>query len=181
MDELSVLMAGRVAEELFTGTVTTGAQDDFKRATGLAKRMVLDWGMGEHFRNIAWGSDAGPIFLGEEIAKKKDHSEETARLIDPGHPGHPGRGLRQGPPGPPGAPRGHAQDRRRASKRGDHPRGEGPGHPEGNRPRPEEPGGLIPPHAGLRQHGGPGKRFLAVAFAAGGVLSKAQGGPPWPP
>jgi ATP-dependent Zn proteases len=82
MDELSVLMAGRAAEELFTGTVTTGAQDDFKRATGLAKRMVLDWGMGEHFRNIAWGSDAGPIFLGEEIAKKKDHSEETARLID---------------------------------------------------------------------------------------------------
>jgi len=82
MDELAVLMAGRVAEELFTGTVTTGAQDDFKRATQLAKRMVLDWGMGEHFKNIAWGSDAGPIFLGEEIAKKKDHSEETARLID---------------------------------------------------------------------------------------------------
>lgn len=82
MDELAVLMAGRVAEELFTGTVTTGAQDDFKRATALAKRMVLDWGMGEHFKNIAWGSDSGPIFLGEEIAKKKDHSEETARLID---------------------------------------------------------------------------------------------------
>ncbi|WP_234553492.1 ATP-dependent zinc metalloprotease FtsH [Thermus caliditerrae] len=82
MDELSVLMAGRVAEELFTGTVTTGAQDDFKRATQIAKRMVLDWGMGEHFKNIAWGSDSGPIFLGEEIAKKKDHSEETARLID---------------------------------------------------------------------------------------------------
>lgn len=82
MDELAVLMAGRVAEELFTGTVTTGAQDDFKRATQIAKRMVLDWGMGEHFKNIAWGSDSGPIFLGEEIAKKKDHSEETARLID---------------------------------------------------------------------------------------------------
>lgn len=82
MDELAVLMAGRVAEELFTGTVTTGAQDDFKRATQLAKRMVLDWGMGEHFKNIAWGSDSGPIFLGEEIAKKKDHSEETARRID---------------------------------------------------------------------------------------------------
>ena len=82
MDELAVLMAGRVAEELFTGTVTTGAQDDFKRATQLAKRMVLDWGMGEHFKNIAWGSDSEPIFLGEEIAKKKDHSEETARLID---------------------------------------------------------------------------------------------------
>lgn len=82
MDELAVLMAGRAAEELFTGTVTTGAQDDFKRATQIAKRMVLDWGMGEHFKNIAWGSDAGPIFLGEELARKKDHSEETARLID---------------------------------------------------------------------------------------------------
>ncbi|MGQ9753303.1 MAG: ATP-dependent zinc metalloprotease FtsH [Thermaceae bacterium] len=82
MDELAVLMAGRVAEELFTGTVTTGAQDDFKRATSLAKRMVLDWGMGEHFKNIAWGSDSGPIFLGEELARKKDHSERTAELID---------------------------------------------------------------------------------------------------
>jgi cell division protease FtsH len=38
--------------------------------------------MGEHFRNLAWGSDSGPVFLGEEIARKKDHSEETARLID---------------------------------------------------------------------------------------------------
>ncbi|MER3535919.1 MAG: cell division protein FtsH [Thermus sp.] len=82
MDELAVLMAGRAAEELFTGTVTTGAQDDFKRSTQIAKRMVLDWGMGEHFKHIAWGSDSGPIFLGEELARKKDHSEETARLID---------------------------------------------------------------------------------------------------
>ncbi len=82
MDELSVLMGGRAAEELFTGTVTTGAENDFKRATQLAKRMVLDWGMGEHFKNIAWGSDAGPVFLGEEIARRKDFSEATANLID---------------------------------------------------------------------------------------------------
>ena len=38
--------------------------------------------MGEHFKNMAWGSDSGPVFLGEEITRKKDHSEETARLID---------------------------------------------------------------------------------------------------
>jgi len=82
MDELSVIMGGRAAEELFTGTVTSGAEDDFKRATQIAKRMVLDWGMGEHFKNIAWGSDSGPVFLGEEIARRKDHSEETACLID---------------------------------------------------------------------------------------------------
>ncbi len=82
MDELSMLMGGRAAEELFTGTVTTGAENDFKRATQLAKRMVLDWGMGEHFKNIAWGSDSGPIFLGEELARKKDFSEATAELVD---------------------------------------------------------------------------------------------------
>jgi len=82
MDELSVLMGGRAAEELFTGTVTTGAENDFKRATELAKRMVLDWGMGDHFKNIAWGSHTGPVFLGEELARRKDFSEETARLVD---------------------------------------------------------------------------------------------------
>ncbi len=82
LDQLAVLMAGRAAEELFAGTVTSGAQDDFKRAMEIAKRMVLDWGMGRRFRHVAWGSDTGPIFLGEELARKKDHSEETARLID---------------------------------------------------------------------------------------------------
>ncbi|RIH82288.1 ATP-dependent zinc metalloprotease FtsH [Calidithermus terrae] len=81
-DTLAMSLAGRAAEELFIGSVSTGAADDFKRSTQLAKQMVLDWGMGEHFKNLAWGSDSGPVFLGEEIARKKDHSEETARLID---------------------------------------------------------------------------------------------------
>jgi len=81
-DTLAMTLAGRAAEELFIASISTGAADDFKRATQLAKQMVLDWGMGEHFRNLAWGSDSGPVFLGEEIARKKDHSEETARLID---------------------------------------------------------------------------------------------------
>ena len=82
MDELSVLMGGRAAEELFTGTVTTGAENDFKRATELAKRMVLDWGMGEHFKNMALGTKSGPVFLGEELVRHDDYSEETARLVD---------------------------------------------------------------------------------------------------
>jgi len=81
-DTLAMTLAGRASEELFTGTITTGASNDFKQATSLAKQMVLDWGMGDHFRNVAWGSNQGPIFLGEEIAKKQDHSEETSRLID---------------------------------------------------------------------------------------------------
>jgi len=81
-DTLAMTLAGRAAEELFVGTITTGASNDFKQATALAKQMVLDWGMGDHFKNVAWGSNQGPIFLGEEIAKKQDHSEETSRLID---------------------------------------------------------------------------------------------------
>ena len=81
-DTLAMTLAGRAAEELFVGTITTGASNDFKQATMLAKQMVLDWGMGDHFKNVAWGSNQGPIFLGEEIAKKQDHSEETSRLID---------------------------------------------------------------------------------------------------
>jgi len=81
-DSLAMTLAGRAAEELFVGTITTGAAGDFKQATALAKQMVLDWGMGDHFKNVAWGSNTGPIFLGEEIAKKQDHSEETSRLID---------------------------------------------------------------------------------------------------
>jgi cell division protease FtsH len=81
-DTLAMTLAGRAAEELFVGTITTGAANDFKQATSLAKQMVLDWGMGDHFKNVAWGSNTGPIFLGEEIAKKQDHSEETSRLID---------------------------------------------------------------------------------------------------
>ncbi len=82
MDELSVLMGGRAAEEIFTGTITTGAADDFKRATETAKRMVLEWGMGDHFKHIAWDAGMGPVFLGEEIARRKDFSERTAELVD---------------------------------------------------------------------------------------------------
>lgn len=71
MDELAVLMAGRVAEELFTGTVTTGAQDDFKRATGIAKRMVLDWGMGGALQKRRLG-----LGLGARLPGGRDRQEE---------------------------------------------------------------------------------------------------------
>jgi cell division protease FtsH len=80
--ELSALFGGRAAEEMFIGTVSSGAQNDFQRATDLAKRMVLDWGMGDRFKNIAWGGDSGPVFLGEQMMGRKDYSEDTARLID---------------------------------------------------------------------------------------------------
>jgi cell division protease FtsH len=80
--QLSVVFGGRAAEEQFIGSITSGASNDFQQAINLAKRMVLEWGMGERFKNIAWGGDSGPVFLGDQMMGRKDFSEDTARLVD---------------------------------------------------------------------------------------------------
>ena len=75
------IYGGRVAEKKLTGTISSGAASDLKQATDLAKRMVFDLGMGkEEF--VAWGSDSGPVFLGGEISRRKDFSEQTARELE---------------------------------------------------------------------------------------------------
>src|SRR5690554_1930716 len=79
--QLVVAFAGRVAEKRVTGTISSGASNDLKQATDLAKQMVLDMGMGDA-EFVAWGSDQGPIFLGGEISRRKDFSEETARELE---------------------------------------------------------------------------------------------------
>ncbi len=79
--QLVVAFAGRVAEKKVTGTISSGASNDLKPATEMAKQMVLDMGMGEQ-EFVAWGSDQGPIFLGGEISRRKDFSEETARELE---------------------------------------------------------------------------------------------------
>jgi len=61
---------------------TTGAQNDLEQATELARRMVCEWGMSDVLGPIAYGQKDEPIFLGKEIARHKDYSEETARAID---------------------------------------------------------------------------------------------------
>ncbi|MBB6099605.1 cell division protease FtsH [Deinobacterium chartae] len=81
-NQLVVALGGRAAEEVFTGNITSGAANDFQKAMQIAKRMVLEWGMGENFQHMALGSDSGPVFLGEDIAHRKDFSEHTARLVD---------------------------------------------------------------------------------------------------
>ncbi|MEZ4629410.1 MAG: ATP-dependent zinc metalloprotease FtsH [Deinococcales bacterium] len=78
---LIVSFAGRVAEKKLTGEISTGAASDLKQATDLAKRMIFDFGMGEQ-EYVAWGSDNGPVFLGGEISRRKDFSEETARELE---------------------------------------------------------------------------------------------------
>jgi cell division protease FtsH len=82
LDRITIAMGGYAAEKLMLNETTTGAQNDLEQATDLARRMVCEWGMSEVLGPIAYGQKDEPIFLGKEIARHKDYSEETARAID---------------------------------------------------------------------------------------------------
>jgi cell division protease FtsH len=82
LDRLAMTLAGRAAEELIFGTATSGAEDDLEKATKLARTMVLRWGMSPELGLFASGAREEQVFLGEEISRQKDHSEETAREVD---------------------------------------------------------------------------------------------------
>lgn len=82
LDRLAVMMGGRAAEELVFRTATSGAENDLKQATRIARKMVLDWGMSPRLGNVALGSERENVFLGEEIAHRRQYSETTAREID---------------------------------------------------------------------------------------------------
>ena len=78
---LAILMGGRVAEELFLNTMTTGAGNDIERASDLARKMVCEFGMSS-LGPITFGKKEEQIFLGREISQHRDFSEETAQKID---------------------------------------------------------------------------------------------------
>lgn len=82
LDRLAVMMGGRAAEEVVAGTATSGAADDLKQATGLARRMVLEWGMSQSLGQMAMGDGRENVFLGYEIAQRREYSEATAREVD---------------------------------------------------------------------------------------------------
>jgi cell division protease FtsH len=82
LDRLAVMMGGRVAEELFMNTMTSGAENDLKQATQLVRKMVLDWGMSKKLGPIALGDERGEVFLGEELGHRREYSEATARDVD---------------------------------------------------------------------------------------------------
>jgi cell division protease FtsH len=82
VDRLAVMMGGRAAEDLVFDTATSGAENDLKQATQLARKMVLDWGMSERLGRMALGSPNEEVFLGQEIAQRRDFSEYTARAVD---------------------------------------------------------------------------------------------------
>ncbi|MEJ2183991.1 MAG: ATP-dependent zinc metalloprotease FtsH [Nitrospirota bacterium] len=82
MTTLAVLMGGRVAEELALHHMTTGAGNDIERATEIARKMVTEWGMSEKLGPLTFGRRDEQIFIGKDIAKHKDYSEQTAEQID---------------------------------------------------------------------------------------------------
>ena len=79
--QLAILMAGRIAEEIFMHHITTGAGNDIERATDMARKMVCEWGMSE-LGPMSFGKKEEQIFLGREIAQHRDYSEDTAIKID---------------------------------------------------------------------------------------------------
>jgi cell division protease FtsH len=81
MTKLSVMLGGRAAEEVALGEITTGAENDLTEATRLARRMITRWGMGS-LGPMALSFDEEQPFLGYELSKGRDYSEETASQID---------------------------------------------------------------------------------------------------
>ncbi|SHH30945.1 ATP-dependent zinc metalloprotease FtsH [Thermosipho atlanticus] len=82
IDNITALLGGRAAEELVFGDVTSGAANDIERATEMARKMVCELGMSENFGPLAWGKTEQEIFLGKEITRMRNYSEEVAKLID---------------------------------------------------------------------------------------------------
>jgi len=79
---IAVLFGGRIAEELFMHQMTTGASNDFERATELARRMVTQWGMSDELGTMVYGENEGEIFLGRSIQTHKNVSEATMQKVD---------------------------------------------------------------------------------------------------
>ena len=81
-DNITILLGGRAAEELVLGHQTTGAGNDIERATEIAHKMVCEWGMSEKLGPLNYGRKDEPIFLGKEMNRQREFSEDTAQEID---------------------------------------------------------------------------------------------------
>jgi cell division protease FtsH len=81
-DRIVICYGGWIAEKTFYNETTTGIKQDIEQATDLARRMVCEWGMADELGPVSYGKEEEPIFLGKEIARHKDYSENTAQRID---------------------------------------------------------------------------------------------------
>jgi cell division protease FtsH len=82
LDQLSYAMGGRVAEEVVFHDPTTGAANDIEKATGMARKMVTEFGMSERVGAIKLGQSQGEVFLGRDMGHQRDYSEEVASIVD---------------------------------------------------------------------------------------------------
>ena len=82
LNNIAVLFGGRIAEELFMNQMTTGAANDFERATEIARRMVTQWGMSEELGPMVYGENEGEVFLGRSVTTHKSVSEATMQKVD---------------------------------------------------------------------------------------------------
>jgi cell division protease FtsH len=82
LQNIAVLFGGRIAEEVFMGQMTTGASNDFERATDLARNMVTRWGMSDELGPMVYGENEGEVFLGRSVTVHKNVSETTMQKVD---------------------------------------------------------------------------------------------------
>ncbi len=82
LDMITMTMAGRIAEEIVSGDISTGASGDIQQATNLARSMVCQWGMSDKLGMVQYGNDGDHVFMGRDMVQRKDYSEHTAEEID---------------------------------------------------------------------------------------------------
>jgi cell division protease FtsH len=82
LNSIAVLFGGRIAEELFMNQMTTGASNDFERATQIARDMVTRYGMSEELGPMVYGENEGEVFLGRSVTTQKNVSEATMQRVD---------------------------------------------------------------------------------------------------
>ncbi len=82
VDQLAMLLGGRTAEELMFADPSTGASNDIEKATSIARRMVMEYGMSDELGPMQYGKPAGEVFLGRDYARQQDYSDQVAAFID---------------------------------------------------------------------------------------------------
>jgi len=82
LSTIAVLFGGRIAEEIFMNQMTTGASNDFERATDMARKMVTQWGMSDALGTMVYGENDGEVFLGRSVTTHKNISEATMQKVD---------------------------------------------------------------------------------------------------
>ena len=82
VDQLAMLLGGRTAEEVIFADPTTGAANDIEKATEIARRMVMEYGMSDELGPMQYGESGGEVFLGRDYARQQDYSDEVAAKVD---------------------------------------------------------------------------------------------------